>query len=96
MLSESFIGLVVIPSILATIDHVVAIIRSQKEGIAQVIETAFGSSIRISLFVFPYTIILGQALGIKIGLIINGFQVIILDLAIVLVNHVIYNGFTHQ
>lgn len=94
-LSESFIGLVVIPSVLATVDHVAAIVRSQKEGIAWVIETAFGSSIRISLFVFPCAVILGWALGIEIGMIIDGFQVIVLDLAIVLVNHVIHNGFAH-
>jgi Ca2+/H+ antiporter len=33
-LSESFIGLVVIPFVLATVDYVAAIVCSQKEGIA--------------------------------------------------------------
>jgi Ca2+:H+ antiporter len=92
-LSETFVGLVIIPSTLATVDHVVAIIRSREEGIAWVIETAFGSSIRISLFVFPVAVIFGWALGIEVGMILDGFQVIVLGLAILLVNYVIHNGF---
>ena len=94
-LSESFVGLVTIPSILATVDHVAAILRSQKEGIAWIIETAFGSSIRISLFVFPLAVIFGWALGVEIGMILDGFQVIVLGLAILGVNHVVHNGFAH-
>jgi calcium/proton exchanger cax len=58
-LSESFVRLVTIPSILATVDHVTAVLCSQREGIAWIIETAFGSSIRISLFVFPLAVIFG-------------------------------------
>jgi Ca2+:H+ antiporter len=58
-LSESFVRLVTIPSILATVDHVAAVLRSQREGIAWIIETAFGSSIQISLFVFPLAVIFG-------------------------------------
>jgi len=93
-LSETFVGLVIIPSTLATVDHVVAIIRSREEGIAWVIETAFGSSIRISLFVFPLAVIFGWAFGIEVGMILDGFQVIVLGLAILLVNYVIHNEFT--
>ncbi|PMD21291.1 hypothetical protein NA56DRAFT_572129 [Hyaloscypha hepaticicola] len=58
-LSETFIGLIIILSILVTINHIVTIICSREEGIAWVIEIAFSSSIRISLFVFPLTIIFG-------------------------------------
>jgi calcium/proton exchanger cax len=92
-LSESFVGLVIIPSILATVDHVVAIIRSQEEEIAWVIETAFGSSIRISFFVFPLAIVFGWALGAEVGMILDGFQVVVFGLAIILVNYVIHNEF---
>jgi Ca2+:H+ antiporter len=92
-LSESFVGLVTIPSILATVDHVAAVLRSQREGIAWIIETAFGSSIRISLFVFPLAVIFGWALGVETGMILDGFQVIVLGLALLGVNHVIHNGF---
>jgi Ca2+:H+ antiporter len=94
-LSESFVGLVIIPSILATVDHIAAVFRSQKEGIAWIIETALGSSIRISLFVFPLAVIFGWALGVETGMILDGFQVTVLGLAILLVNHVIHNGFAH-
>jgi calcium/proton exchanger cax len=58
-LSESFVGLVIIPFILATVNHIAAILRSQKKGIAWIIETAFGSSIRILLFMFLFAVIFG-------------------------------------
>jgi Ca2+:H+ antiporter len=92
-LSESFVRLVTIPSILATVDHVAAVLRSQREGIAWIIETAFGSSIRISLFVFPLAVIFGWALGVETRIILDRFQVIVLGLAILGVNYVIYNRF---
>jgi Ca2+:H+ antiporter len=94
-LSENFFGLVTIPSLLATVNHVTAILRSQKEGIAWIIEIAFGSSIRISLFVLPLAVIFGWALGVEIGMILDRFQVTVLDLATLGVNHVVHNGFTY-
>jgi len=94
-LSESFVGLVVIPSILASVEQVTTALRSHKYGIAWIVEGAFGSSIRISLFVFPVAVVLGWILGTNMDMILDGFQVVVLCLAILLVNHVIHNAFTH-
>jgi Ca2+:H+ antiporter len=95
-LSKSFVGLVVMPSIIASVDHIAATLRSHKEGIAWIIEIAFGSSVRISLFVFPIAVIVGWFLGVSdMNMILDGFQVIVLCLTIFLVNHVIHNGFLH-
>ena len=95
-LSKSFVGLVVMPLIISSVEHITTAIRSRKEGIAWIVEVAFGSSIRISLFVFPLAVIVGWILGISdMNMILDGFQVTILCLTILLVNHVIHNGFVH-
>ncbi|KAJ9129300.1 hypothetical protein NKR23_g12566 [Pleurostoma richardsiae] len=94
-LSESFVGLVIMPSILASVEHVTTAMRSHKYGIAWIVETAFGSSVRISLFVFPSAILIGWILGVAMDMILDGFQVAVLCLAILLVNHVIHNAFVH-
>lgn len=94
-LSKSFVGLIIMPSIIASVEHITAILRSRKESIGWIIEVAFGSSIRISLFVFPLAVITGWINGVPMDMTLDGFQVTILCLTIILVNHVIHNGYGH-
>jgi len=94
-LSKSFVGLVIMPSIIASVEHITAILRSRKESIAWIIEVAFGSSIRISLLVFPLSVIFGWIIAAPMDMTLDGFQVTILCLTIILVNHVIHNGYGH-
>lgn len=94
-LSESFVGLIVMPLVLASVEYVSHALRCRREGIAWIVDAAFGSSIRISLFVFPVAIIVGWATGEVMDMIFDGFQVTIIGLAIFMVNHVIHNEFAH-
>ena len=95
-LSKSFVGLVVMPLVISSVEHITAALRSRKDGIAWVTEVAFGSCIRITLFVFPLAVIVGWVAGVPgMSMIFDGFQVTILALTILLVNHVIQNGFLH-
>jgi Ca2+:H+ antiporter len=91
-LSHSFVGLVMIPLILSSVEHITAVIRSQKEGLDWVTALAFGSCIRITLFVFPVAVLIGWMADMPgVTMIFDGFQVTILALTILLVNHVIQN-----
>jgi Ca2+:H+ antiporter len=95
-LSHSFVGLVMIPLILSSVEHITAVIRSRKEGLAWVTNLVFGSCIRITLFVFPVAVLIGWIAGIPgVTMIFDGFQVTILALTILLVNHVIQNELLH-
>ncbi|KAF2022907.1 hypothetical protein EK21DRAFT_15760, partial [Setomelanomma holmii] len=95
-LSKSFVGLVIMPLVISSVEHLTAALRSHKDGIAWVTEVAFGSCIRITLFVFPLAVIVGWIAGVPgMSMIFDGFQVTILALTILLVNHVIQNGFLH-
>jgi Ca2+:H+ antiporter len=91
-LSHSFVGLVMIPLILSSVELITAAIRSRKEGPAWVSGLAFGSCIRITLFVFPVAVLFGWIADMPgVTMIFDGFQVTILALTILLVNHVIQN-----
>jgi len=91
-LSHSFVGLVMIPLILSAVELITAAIRSHKEGLAWVTGLAFGSCIRITLFVFPVAVLFGWMVDMPgVTMIFDGFQVTILALTILLVNHVIQN-----
>lgn len=95
-LSKSFVGLVVMPMVISSVENITAAFRSRKDGIAWITEVAFGSCIRITLFVFPLAVIVGWIAGVPgMSMIFDGFQVTILALTILLVNHVIQNGFLH-
>lgn len=94
-LSESFVGLVIMPCVLASVEYVSDALRSRKEGIAWVAEGTLGSSIRVSFFVFPVAVILGWVLDTKMDMMFDGFQVTIVALAIFMVNHVVHNDFAH-
>jgi Ca2+:H+ antiporter len=95
-LSKSFVGLIVMPMVISSVEYITAAIRSRKEGIAWVIEVAFGSSIRLTLFVFPLAVLIGWISGVAgMSMIFDGFQVTMLALTILLVNHVLQNGFLH-
>jgi Ca2+:H+ antiporter len=95
-LSKSFVGLVVMPMVMSSVEYITAAIRSRKEGIAWIIEVAFGSSIRLTLFVFPLAVLIGWMAGVSgMTMIFDGFQVTMLALTILLVNHVLQNGFLH-
>ncbi|KIM93154.1 hypothetical protein OIDMADRAFT_138383 [Oidiodendron maius Zn] len=95
-ISKSFVGLVIMPTIIASVEHITAILRSRRENIAWIIETAFGSSIRIALFVFPIAVIVGWICGTPdMNMILDPFQVIILCLTVILVNHIVHNGVFH-
>ena len=94
-LSPSFVGLVVMPFVLASIEYISNAIRSTKDHRAWIAETIFGSSVRISMFVFPLAVILGWITGKEMDMIMDGFQVTILTLTVLMVNHVIHNDFAH-
>lgn len=84
------------PSILASIEYVTTAIRSRREGISWIIEVVFGSSLRLSSFVFPIAIIVGWVVGESVmDMVLDGFQVCVLCLITLLINHVILNGIVH-
>ncbi|KFZ25352.1 hypothetical protein V502_00174 [Pseudogymnoascus sp. VKM F-4520 (FW-2644)] len=97
--SKSFVGLVIVPIIIGAAEHVTTALRARsrrKEEIEWIIEFVVSSSIRTTLLILPLAVILGWILNIPgITLFFDGFQVILLSLAILLMNYVIHGGMAH-
>jgi len=94
--SKSFVGLVIIPVVYGCAEQTVTAIRSQAANIDWIIEVAIDSSIRITLFVLPVTVIVGWATGVEaMSLFFDGFQVTMLGLVVVLVNYIMHTGAAH-
>ncbi|CRG92829.1 Vacuolar calcium ion transporter [Talaromyces islandicus] len=94
--SKSFVGLVIIPAVYGCAEQAVTAIRSQAASIDWIIEVAIDSSIRITLFVLPTTVIVGWATGVEaMSLFFDGFQVTMLGLGVALVNYIMHTGSSH-
>jgi len=90
--SHSLVGLILIPLIFSSVELVTAVIRSRKEGLDCVPALAFGLCIRTTLFVCPVAVLIGWMADIPGAIMIfDGFQLTILALTILLVNHVMQN-----
>ncbi|KAM3477671.1 hypothetical protein MY8738_006322 [Beauveria namnaoensis] len=93
-LSESFVGLVLMPCVLASLESATDALRS-RQGMVWVAEGAFGATIRMSLCVLPVAVLLGWAVGKEMDMVLDGFQVAILTLSVFMVNHVINSISVH-
>ncbi|PMB67551.1 Vacuolar calcium ion transporter [Beauveria bassiana] len=93
-LSESFVGLVLMPCVLASLESATDALRS-RQGMVWVAEGAFGATIRVSLCVLPVAVLLGWAVGKEMDMVLDGFQVAILTLSVLMVNHVINSISVH-
>ena len=93
--SESFVGLVIMPCVLASLEYTSNALRSRKEGIAWLAEDTLGACIRVCFFALPISIVVGWGLDKDMDMIFDGFQVTTVALAVFMVNHVIHNSFAH-
>lgn len=74
-LSESFIGIIVIPLAGNASEYITAIIMSLKNKISLCIEIAIGSGMQIALFVTPVLVIYSFIIGHTISLVYNIYNI---------------------
>lgn len=95
-MSKSFVGLVIIPLVFGAAEQIAAAVKSQRESLDWIIEWAIDSSIRITLFVLPATVIVGWAIQVTaMNLFFDEFQVTMLCLVVMLVNYIMHAGSSH-
>lgn len=95
ILSESLIGLIILPIAGNTAEHITAVTVALKGKLDLAIGVSLGSSIQIALFVSPLMVIVGWGLGKDMTLYFGLFEVITLVGSGMLVNFVIWNGKTN-
>ncbi|CUS23314.1 LAQU0S09e01992g1_1 [Lachancea quebecensis] len=94
-LSKTFIGLIVIPIVGNAAEHVTAVIVAKKDKMDLALGVAIGSSLQISLFVTPFMVLVGWAIGVPMNLSFSPFETTTLFIAVFLSNYLLQDGESH-
>ena len=81
LLSQAFLGLIIIPMIGNAAEHASAVVVARKGKVDLALQIALGSSTQIALFVAPLLVGIGVVLGVNMNLVFTPFQVLSLALA---------------
>ncbi|CZR67105.1 related to manganese resistance protein [Phialocephala subalpina] len=91
-LSETFIGLIILPIVGNAAEHVTAVTVAAKNKMDLAIGVAVGSSIQIALFVTPFVVLLGWAMGKEMSLYFTLFETVSLFVSAFIVNFLVLDG----
>jgi Ca2+:H+ antiporter len=97
-ISEEFIGLILLPIVGNAAEHATAVTVAIKDKMDLAIGVAVGSSLQIALLIFPFMVLInwfGLGSPADLNLNMDGFQVAVLFISIILVNYVIQDGKSH-
>ncbi|KAI9926704.1 hypothetical protein ASPWEDRAFT_721268 [Aspergillus wentii DTO 134E9] len=95
-ISETFVGLILLPIVGNAAEHATAVTVACKDKMDLAIGVAVGSSMQIALLVLPLIVVIGWCMGNdNMTLDFDGFQVILLFVAVLLVNYLIADGKSH-
>lgn len=90
--SQSFIGLIILPIVGNAAEHVTAVTVATKNKMDLSIGVAVGSSIQIALFVTPFIVLLGWAIGKEMTLYFNLFETVSVFVTAFVINFLILDG----
>ena len=94
-LSQTFVGLIVIPIIGNAAEHAAAVMLSRKGQIDLGLQIALGSSTQVALLVAPVLVFVGMALGQEMTLVFQPFEVVALGLATIVTAIITLDGESH-
>ncbi|KAI3322902.1 Calcium/proton exchanger [Xylariaceae sp. AK1471] len=96
VVSDEFIGLILIPIVGNACEHATAVTVAVKDKMDLALGIAIGSSLQVSLFLVPLLIIIGWGIGnLEMTLAFSTFQVVAYFFAVLLVNYSISDGKSH-
>ncbi|KAI0431036.1 Calcium/proton exchanger [Xylaria sp. FL1042] len=96
VVSEEFIGLILVPIVGNACEHATAVTVAMKDKMDLAIGVAIGSSMQVALFLIPLLVIIGWGIGNNdMTLAFDTFQVVTLFVAVLLVNYLIGDGKSH-
>ncbi|MGH7702439.1 MAG: calcium/proton exchanger, partial [Gemmatimonadales bacterium] len=94
-LSQTFLGLIVIPLIGNAAEHASAVVVARKGQIDLALQIALGSSTQVALFVAPLLVFVGLFLGTGMNLVFTPFEVAAVGLATLVVALITLDGESH-
>lgn len=90
--SQTFVGLVLLPIVGNAAEHVTAVTVAYKNKMDLALGVAVGSSMQIALLVTPFMVILGWIINIPMSLYFNMFETAVMLIAVLMVNYLIMDG----
>lgn len=85
-LSRSFIGIILLPIAGNACEHITAVMVAVKNKMDLAIAVAIGSSIQIAIFVVPFVVLVGWAIGHNFTLDFDPFAAIVVTLSVIIAN----------
>lgn len=95
ILSQTFLGLIVIPVIGNAAEHASAVVVARKGKVDLALQIALGSSTQVALFVAPLLVGVSVVLGQGMNLVFTPFQVLSLGLATAVTALITLDGESH-
>lgn len=94
-LSQTFVGLVIIPIIGNAAEHATAIVVARKGQIDLALQIALGSSTQVALLIAPVLVFVGLAFGTGMNLVFPVFDVAALAVSTIVIAIITLDGETH-
>jgi len=91
-LTDTFMGLILLPIAGNAAEHVSAIIAASKNKMNLAVGIAVGSSIQIALFVVPLLVMIGWIIDVSMTLYFTTFETCVLFVTVILVNNTLQDG----
>ncbi|KAF7349441.1 Calcium/proton exchanger [Mycena sanguinolenta] len=91
-LTKEFVGIILLPIVGNAAEHVSAVYGARKDKLTLSMGVAVGSSIQISLFVIPFTVVIAWMMGKPLTMLFDPYEAICLFLAVLTVNYVVQDG----
>ncbi|KAJ3537674.1 hypothetical protein NM688_g6647 [Phlebia brevispora] len=91
-ISKEWIGLILLPAVGSLAECITSINVSVKDQLTLSVSVAVGSTIQTALFVIPFMVLLGWALGKPLALLFDPFESIVLYISVHTMNYVIADG----
>ncbi|KAK4521722.1 uncharacterized protein ATC70_004256 [Mucor velutinosus] len=91
-ISETFVGLILLPIVGNAAEHVTAVTVAYKNKMDLALGVAVGSSMQVALLVMPIMVIIGWGIGVDMSLFFNVYETAVLFASVILVNYFIVGG----
>lgn len=94
-LSPMFIGIILVPIVGNAAEHLTAVTVAMKGKMDLSLGIAIGSTTQIALFVAPFLVLAGLAMGKPIDLVFTPFEILAVALAVMVTNFITLDGETN-
>ncbi|KAI9253910.1 calcium/proton exchanger [Phascolomyces articulosus] len=91
-ISETFVGLILLPIVGNAAEHVTAVTVAMKNKMDLALGVAVGSSMQIALLVTPLMVLIGWGIQVDMSLLFNVYETAVMFISVIMVNYLMMDG----